>query len=73
MSLEETFYVVGIIYMGLGLVLLIALVIAVFAIKAKVNAMQRRIEDKFHDVFEMVQAGEKIYNSAKDMMGRKEK
>jgi len=73
MSLEETFYVVGIIYMGLGLVLLIALVIAVFAIKAKVNAMQRRIEDKFHDLIEIAQAGEKIYNSAKDMMGRKER
>jgi hypothetical protein len=71
MNLEDTFYIVGIIYMGLGLVMLLALVIAVFAIKAKVNAIQHRIEDKFKDLIDIAQAGEKIYHSAKDIMGRK--
>lgn len=71
MNLQDTFYVVGIIYMGIGLLLMLALVIAVFMIKAKINAIHRRIEEKVNAVSGIFHAGEKIYNSAKDVMGRK--
>ncbi len=71
MNLQDTFYVIGIVYMGIGLLLMLALVIAVFMIKAKINAIHRRIEDKFNDLTQIIQAGEKIYHSVKDMTGRK--
>lgn len=40
-DLEMAFYIIGIIFMSLMLILLIALVIAVFVIRAKVVAIQR--------------------------------
>lgn len=71
MELEKTFYVIGIIYMGLGTVLMIALVIAVFAIKAKINAIHRRVEEKLHTAAELVAAGEKIFTKAKETFGHR--
>jgi hypothetical protein len=66
MDLQNTFYVIGIIYMGIGLILLIALVIAIFAIKAKINAIQRRIEEKVQVATDIFQAGEKIVTAARE-------
>jgi len=71
MELEKTFYIIGIIYMGLGTLLMLALVIAVFMIKAKINAIHRRIEEKLHSAAELVAAGEKIFNTAKETFSRK--
>lgn len=50
MDLQDTFYILGIIYMGLMLLIMIGLVMAIFIIKAKINAIQRNIEDKLHTV-----------------------
>lgn len=71
MNLQDTFYIVGIVYMSIGLILLLALVIAVFVIKAKINAIHHRIEEKFQAVIDVMQAGEVLFNTAKDMVGRK--
>lgn len=71
MELENTFYIIGIIYMGLGTILMIALVAAVFTIKAKINAIHHRIEEKLHTAAELIAAGEKIYSKAKETFGHK--
>ncbi len=71
MDLQNTFYVIGIIYMGLGLLLLVAMVIAVFAIKAKINAIQRRIEEKFQTATDIFHTGEKIINAAREFTEKK--
>lgn len=71
MELERTFYIIGIIYMTLGTILMLALVICVFAIKAKITAIHRRVEEKLHTVSEVVAAGEAIFNKAKDTFGHK--
>ena len=55
MELESVFYVVGIICMSLITIIIIVLAVAVFAIKAKITAIQHRIENKFHDVIEVAQ------------------
>jgi hypothetical protein len=50
MQLQETFYLLGIIYMSLMLLIMIGLVIAIFIIKSKINAIHRNIEDKLQTV-----------------------
>ena len=45
-TLQTIFYTLGIVFMGAILVLMIALVIAVFYIRAKITTMQRQIETK---------------------------
>ncbi|MGF7229532.1 MAG: hypothetical protein ACQR33_06170 [Candidatus Saccharibacteria bacterium] len=67
MDLQNTFYVVGIICMSLITIIILALVIAVFAIKAKVNAIHRRIEEKFQSLSEVAQVGEALFHKAQDM------
>jgi hypothetical protein len=46
MDLQDTFYTVAIIYMGLMILLLVGLVIVALVIKSKINKMQRAIEAK---------------------------
>ena len=46
-GLETAFYIVGLVFMGLSLLLLIALLIAILAIRAKLHALQRNISHTF--------------------------
>lgn len=46
MGLEEIYYLLGIFYMGMGIVLLIALVFAVFYIKKRIDTIQHSMEEK---------------------------
>ena len=73
MDLQNTFYVIGIIYMGLMTVIVIALVIAVLAIKAKINDIHRRIEEKVHSFVEVAQMGEALVEKAQDFAKRHKK
>lgn len=52
MALENLFYIVALFYMGMGIVLLIALVFAVFFIKKKVMDLERTFEEKLGMVAE---------------------
>lgn len=65
MSLQDTFYVIGIIFMSLMLISMLATVIAVFVIKAKINAIQRHIEEKLHAVVTIAQMSEAIIGKFK--------
>lgn len=49
-GLQEAFYIIAIVFMGVMFILIIALVAAVFVIRSKVNKIQRTIEDKVHTV-----------------------
>lgn len=69
MDLQNTFYVIGIIYMGLATLILIGIVVAVFAIKAKINAIQKNIEEKIRTVTDIAHVGEMLFDKAKDMAG----
>lgn len=73
MDLQTTFYVIGIIFMSLMTLIILALVVAVFAIKAKINTIQRQIEQKIHSFTEVAEMGEQIVHKAQDMMGRHKK
>ncbi len=73
MDLQTTFYVIGIIFMSLMTLIILALVVAVFAIKAKINAIQERIEERLHTFTEVAEMGENLVHKAQDMMGRHKK
>lgn len=73
MELQNTFYVIGIIYMGLGTILMIALIIAVFAIKAKINAIHDRIEEKLRALSQVVDFGDSIIRKFEDLAERHRK
>lgn len=73
MDLQTTFYVIGIIFMSLMTIIILAMVIAVFAIKAKINAIQQRIEEKIHSFVEVAQMGEALVEKASDFAKRHKK
>jgi hypothetical protein len=45
-GLQEAFYIVGIVYMGISLLLIFGLVIAVGVIRKKIVALEKTISDK---------------------------
>lgn len=55
MSLQDLFYIVGLTYMSMGIVLLVALVFGVFYIKKRVDDMHKSIDEKLHFVGKVVQ------------------
>jgi hypothetical protein len=46
MELETTFYIMAIVYMSLMFILFIALLIAVFVIKAKIDRLHAMVEER---------------------------
>jgi len=49
-GLQEAFYIIAIIFMGVMFLLIIALVAAVFVIRSKVNRIQHAIESRINTV-----------------------
>jgi hypothetical protein len=71
MDLQSTFYVIGIIFMGLMLILFIVLVVAVLVIRAKINAIHRHLEDKLSGVLGLIEDGAKLASSVKNAVTKK--
>lgn len=46
MELETAFYIAALVYMGIMFILFIALLIAVFVIKAKINRLHAMVDEK---------------------------
>lgn len=65
MSLQDAFYIIGIVFMSLMLIIMLATVIAVFVIKAKINSIQRHLEEKLHAVATIAQMSEAIIGKFK--------
>jgi len=71
MDLQETFYLMAIIYMSIMFIAMIALTIVVFVIKHKIHLIQRNIEEKLAVLINAIHIGEAIADKAKDVFGRK--
>lgn len=50
MALQETFYIIGIICMGLYTILLLAVVIVLFYIWKRISDIQKKIEERLEDL-----------------------
>lgn len=71
MHVQEVFYWMGIIFMSVMFLLMIASVVAVLAIKRKVHELQRSIEEKLAMFSSAFEVGESIVEKAKSVFGRK--
>jgi cell division protein FtsL len=67
MSLQDAFYVIGIVFMSLMLIIIVALVTAVFVIKAKITHIHRQIEEKLMAVTSL---SEKVARTAKKVLNK---
>lgn len=70
MDLQDTFYIMGIVYMSIMFVLMIVVVVAVLVIKHKIHVIQRNIEDKLSALTNAVHIGEAIADKVKDAFGK---
>ena len=72
-GLQEAFYIIGIVFMGVMFLLIIALVAAVFVIRSKVNKIQYAIESKINTVTTIAEKGGEIAALATGGLVRKAK
>jgi len=56
-GLEQTFYIMAIIFMSISFLLLIALVSAVFVIKSKINKIHDNIEARLSSITNLAEKG----------------
>jgi len=56
-GLEQTFYIMAIVFMGVMFVGLIALVVAIFAIRAKINKIHDKLEARLDMVTSLAARG----------------
>jgi len=49
-GLQEAFYIVGIVYMGISLLLLMGVIAAVFVIRAKIVSLENMVKEKIEAV-----------------------
>jgi uncharacterized protein YunC (DUF1805 family) len=78
-GLQEAFYIIGIIYMVIMLLLILALVIVAFRIKGKVNKIHDNIEAKINSVTHLAEKGGelaaiasgKVVKKARKAIGKK--
>lgn len=70
MDLQTAFYIVGIIFMGVMLLLMLVLLAAVLVIRAKINALHRHIEQSVGGALEMVATGSKAFDKIKQAISK---
>jgi uncharacterized membrane protein len=78
-GLQETFYILGIIFMVIMLLLIIGLVVGVFIIKGKINRIHDNIENKINSATYLAEKGGelaalasgKVVKKAKKAIGKK--
>jgi Na+-transporting methylmalonyl-CoA/oxaloacetate decarboxylase gamma subunit len=59
-GLQEAFYIIAIVFMGVMFILLIALVAAVFVIRNKINKIQDQIENRINMVANIAERGGEV-------------
>jgi hypothetical protein len=70
MDLQNTFYILAIILMSLIFIMLAALVVAVIAIRIKIAAIHKMIEDKVNLVSNVANAGATILKKAREAVDK---
>ncbi len=72
-GLQESFYIIGIVFMGVIFLLILALVVMVFVIRSKVNKIQHNIEAKINQVTSIAEKGGELAALATGGVVRKAK
>lgn len=66
-GLQEAFYIVGIVYMGISLLLIIGLAIAVGVIRKKIVTLEKTITEKIEMVITLPAKVESVVNAVKHL------
>ncbi len=67
MDLQNVFYIVGIVFMGLMLIILGCLVVAVFVIRSKITAVHKMIEEKLNFINKFTSKGTDLVGAVHEM------
>ncbi|MDB5166409.1 MAG: hypothetical protein JWM37_481 [Candidatus Saccharibacteria bacterium] len=74
-GLETAFYIIGITFMAIMLVLVIVLVVAVFVIRSKVNKIHAVVDEKINNLSHVMERGGEIagtvFNTGKKILNKK--
>ena len=78
-GLEQTFYIMAIVFMSVMFLMLIAIVVAIFAIRAKINKIHDKVEQRLDMVTSLAErggeltaiAGRQVVKRAKKALGKK--
>lgn len=72
-GLQEAFYIIAIVFMSVMFILVIALVIAVFVIRAKINKIHHMIDSKVNTLTTLAEKGGELAGLAASRVARKAK
>ena len=72
-DLQTAFYIVGIVFMGLMLLLVLVAVTAILVIRSKIVHIQRHIEDRLHTAKELAQKGEAVVSTLKKVSRKRKR
>lgn len=72
-DLQTAYYITGLVFMGVIFLLLIGLLAAVLVIRAKINAIHDRIEEKVEQVAGVAEKGAAVIGTIKKVAGKKSK
>jgi hypothetical protein len=64
-DLQTAYYIIGIIFMGLMLLIGLVTVVAVLVIRSKINAIHQRIEDRLGQVADWAEKGSAVFGAIK--------
>ncbi len=71
MDLQTAFYVIGIVFMSLMLLIAIGITLAIFKIKAKITQIHKRIDEKLAVVSNLSHLGGDIMAATKKVLKRR--
>lgn len=69
-DLQTAFYIMAIVFMSVMFLILIGILAAVLVIRAKVNAIHARIEEKIEQVAGLAEKGSAVIGSLKKAAGK---
>ncbi len=73
MTLQDTFYILGIVFMSVMLILIIVLLAAVLVIRNKIVTIQRHIQEKFEGISQLASSGGRIVSKMSEAWSAKHK
>lgn len=72
-GLQEAFYIVGIVYMGISLLIILGILVAIGVIRKKIVSLENMVKDKLHTVSSLASAGSDVLNTVKKMTKKRGK
>lgn len=72
-GLQEAFYIVGLVYMGISLLLILGVVIGIGVIRKKVVSLENMVKEKLEVVSSMGEAAGDVISTVKKFTHRKSK